>query len=242
MYRVIIVEDDPMVADIDQRYVEMDRAFRVMRLCKNGAEGLRYVQEHPVDLVILDYYTPGMNGTEFVDRLHTMGKTPAVIMVTSASETNIIQGLLSRGVLDYLVKPFQYTRFQQALGRFCQYRQRLEQKPDTMDQQAIDQLLPQSEAVRQAVAPLSKGLNAGTLDTVRRFFARNPECSFTCEEISEQLGLSRITIRRYVNYLADEGEVVSTIDYQTGGRPAVRYTVAQGTTRLVEDLQNNPLL
>ena len=44
-----------------------------------------------------------------------MGKTPAIIMVTSANDTDIVRSLLSRGVLDYLVKPFEYARFRTAL-------------------------------------------------------------------------------------------------------------------------------
>ena len=97
MYRVMIVEDDPMVASIDKQYVEMDRAFRVVRVCKDGREGLEYLERNAVDLVILDYYTPAMTGMEFVDRLHAAGHSPAVIMVTSANDTQIVQGLLARG-------------------------------------------------------------------------------------------------------------------------------------------------
>lgn len=223
MYRVIIIEDDPMVADIDRQYVEMDNAFQVVKLCKNGSEGLEYLKTNQVDLIILDYYTPSMNGTEFVDKLHAMGKTPAIIMVTSANDTCIVQGLLARGVLDYLVKPFQYTRFQKALERYIKSRRVLGRDAEILDQSSIDRLFQPSSALE--VAPsLAKGLNAGTLDRVRQFFADHPGEHFTSEQVSEHLGLSRITIRRYVGYMADEKEISSVIDYQTGGRPAIRYS------------------
>lgn len=227
MYQVVIVEDDPMVAAIDRQYVEMDPAFQVARLCKNGMEGLDYLSSHPADLVILDYYTPSMTGMEFLDQLHATGKAPAVIMVTSANDSQIVQGMLSRGVLDYLVKPFQYVRFQQALERFVQSRQLLEGGTGCLDQSSIDTLVrgrSEPPAAVAAAAPLAKGLNAGTLDKVRYFFADNPGCQFTSEQVAEHLGLSRITIRRYVSHMAEEGEIVSSIDYQTGGRPAIRYS------------------
>ena len=51
----------------------------------------------------------------------------------------------------------------------------------------------------------------------------NPEHFFTSEQIAEHVGLSRITVRRYVNYMVDQGEITSSIDYQTGGRPSIRY-------------------
>jgi CitB family two-component system response regulator MalR/two-component system response regulator DctR len=167
-----------------------------------------------------------MDGTEFVDRLHAAGKRPDIIMVTSANDTCIVQGLLARGVLDYLVKPFQYSRFHQALERFLNSRQLLGCHSEVLDQGSIDQLFQRTSPPAQAAeAPqLAKGLNPGTLDRVRAFFACHPNEFFTSEQVSEHLGLSRITIRRYVSYMADEQEIESSIDYQTGGRPAVRYT------------------
>ena len=226
MYQVLIVEDDPMVADIDQQYVQMNSAFQVVKTCKNGAEGLEYLKFHDVDLIILDYYTPTMNGTEFVDRLHASGKMPAIIMVTSANDTCIVQGLLARGVLDYLVKPFQYSRFHQALDRFVNSRQLLGCHAEVLDQGSIDQLFQSTPPPAQAAeAPqLAKGLHSGTLERVRAFFSCHPNEFFTSEQVSEHLGLSRITIRRYVSYMADKQEIESSIDYQTGGRPAVLYT------------------
>ena len=226
MYRVLIIEDDPMVADIDRQYVEMDRAFQVIRICRDGAEGLEYLKQNNVDLIILDYYTPAMTGTEFVDKLHAMGKTPAIIMVTSANDTCIVQGLLARGVLDYLVKPFQHARFQQALDRFAQSSQIMAKDMDHLNQSSIDRLFQRGSAAHAGTAPqLAKGLNAGTLERVRQFFQNHPNDSFTGEQVAEHLGLSRITIRHYVGYMADKHEIESSIDYQTGGRPAVRYTL-----------------
>ena len=122
MYRVIIIEDDPMVASINKQYVEVSPSFRVVKLFKNGKEALEYLKKETVDLIILDYYTPFMNGAEFIDALHGTGKAPSVIMVTSASDTDIVSRLLSRGVIDYLVKPFEYTRFKMALDKFEEIR------------------------------------------------------------------------------------------------------------------------
>ena len=222
MYQVIIIEDDPMVAAIDKQYVEADSQFRVVRTFKSGGEALAHLPELKADLIILDYYTPGMNGTEFVDQLHTLGESPFIIAVTSANDTHIVQGLLARGVLDYLVKPFQFPRFRQALDRFLQARRLLEQGPGSMDQSAIDQLVHHREALPPGT-PLDKGVNFSTLSRIRRFFDENPELFFTSEQIAEHVGLSRITVRRYVNYMVDQGEITSSIDYQTGGRPSIRY-------------------
>ena len=79
MYHVMIIEDDPMVASINRQYVEATPSFQTDRVFKSGAEALEYLKDHTTDLIILDYYTPLMNGDVFIDRLHAMGKTPAII-------------------------------------------------------------------------------------------------------------------------------------------------------------------
>ena len=86
MYKVIIIEDDPMVASINKQYVELTSSFHVEATFKNGILALQYLQNCTVDLIILDYYTPQMNGDEFIDQLHAAGMTPAIIMVTSAND------------------------------------------------------------------------------------------------------------------------------------------------------------
>ena len=118
MYHVIIIEDDPMVASINKQYVEVTPEFRVDRIFKNGSEALPYLKTNPTDLIILDYYTPVMNGGEFLDALHNAGLTPSVIMVTSANDTDIVRSLLNRGVLRQLltVLPRQKSIWSTATG------------------------------------------------------------------------------------------------------------------------------
>ncbi len=223
MYKVIIVEDDPMVAAINRQYVELTSSFHVESVFKNGALALQYLRNCSVDLIILDYYTPQMNGDEFIDQLHAAGKTPAIIMVTSANDADTVHKLISRGVTDYLVKPFEYDRFKAALERFDN-RQKEMKAASTSDlgQNEIDKLfIPTDISVQKA--PLTKGLNENTLALIRDFLSEHPEEIFSSEQISEQVHLSRITVRRYLNYLVETSELVSMIDYQTGGRPSIKY-------------------
>ena len=222
MYQVIIIEDDPMVASINKQYIELTPSFRVMNVFKSGIEALEYLKENEVDLIILDYYTPLMNGAEFIDRLHAMGKAPSIIMVTSASDTDIVIRLLSRGVIDYLVKPFEYSRFKAALDKYSHMKEYLSKTKNNMGQDDIDKLLTRQESTGTAAAALTKGLNETTLGLIRAFLKENSDDTYSSEQIAEQIHLSRITIRRYMNYMVETGELVSTIDYQTGGRPSIR--------------------
>lgn len=222
MYRVIIIEDDPMVASINRKYVESMPGFGVAAVFKSGGDALEYIKDSAADLIILDYYTPLMNGDEFIDQLHAMGKTPSVIMVTSASDTDIVQKLLSRGVVDYLVKPFEFGRFKAALERFKALSEKLSHTRETMGQGEIDSLLS-LQSCPASRPQLAKGLNEATLSRIREFLTGHPGVSYSSEQIAEQVHLSRITIRRYMNYMVETGELKSSIDYQTGGRPSIRY-------------------
>ena len=100
MVSVMIIEDDPMVAAINRQYVENTPGFAVEAVFPSGVGALEYLKGHDVPLIILDFYTPMMNGMEFVDRLHGMGKAPAIIMVTSASDAQTIRQMFLRGVVD----------------------------------------------------------------------------------------------------------------------------------------------
>ena len=225
MYRVIIIEDDPMVAVINQNFIKKSPEFQVLAVFKSGIEALPYLSENPnVDLVLLDYYTPGMNGGEFLTQLQTIQCSPAVIMVTSANDTKIIRKLFTQGVIDYLVKPFEYARFKDALDRFILTHALLEEKGHhTLRQEDIDQLVIGKHTSFSSNSVLTKGINESTLQMVRDVFKQNTGVLFTSEQLAERVGLSRITIRRYVSYMMELEEISSAIDYQTGGRPSIMY-------------------
>ena len=209
MYHVIIIEDDPMVASINKQYVEVTPEFRVDRIFKNGSEALPYLKANPADLIILDYYPPVMNGGEFLDALHNAGLTPSVIMVTSANDTDIVRSLLNRGITDYLVKPFEYTRFKAALDRYTETNKYLEHSHGGLGQHDIDRLFSVNDQRADAKPSLAKGLNETTLAMIREYLQNNRNGFFTSEQIAEQIHLSRITIRRYMNYMVDTGEIIT---------------------------------
>lgn len=223
MYRVIIVEDDPMVGAINRQYVDMNPQFKVVGLFKNGKEGLSYVKRYPVDLVILDYYMPLMDGMEFIRQLKNMERRPEVIMVTAANETETVRKLLGAGIVDYLVKPFEYARFEQALEAFSGRQKLLASSGGSMSQKEIDSILGGGKGDGPRQGRMQKGLQEQTLELVRQYMRENPQREFTSEEIAEQVHLSRVTIRRYVNYMLETHEITSDIDYRTGGRPSIKY-------------------
>lgn len=84
MYRVIIVEDDPMVAELNRKYLEKEQEFIVVGDFRNGTEAMEYLRENQVELAILDYYMPVMNGREMIIACHDERIYLDFIMITAA--------------------------------------------------------------------------------------------------------------------------------------------------------------
>ena len=219
----IIVEDDPMVAQINQQYLRQMGQFEVDGLFTNGLEALEYLREYPVDLVILDIYMPVISGNELLRKLAAENIKCAVIMVTAATEVQAVDEALRLGVVDYLIKPFSFQRFQEAIRKYLSQRNLLK-NTTLVNQAVVDQLLhSDSPTTSMDQGDLRKGLSQKTLLYILEYLQEHAAEKHTCESISAASGLSKVTVRRYLNYLIETSQVLSSLDYETGGRPRVLY-------------------
>lgn len=218
LYRVVIVEDDPMVSLLDRTFTEKDPRFRVVQTFQDGQAALDWLAQNPADLVVLDVYMPLFTGLELLQALRRRHIPVDAIMVTAANDTDTVDQLLKLGVVDYLVKPFTFERFQQALDTFCRHREAV--AGGEVTQGALDKLF---SPAGPAAHGTPKGLQESTLELIRRCLRDAPPQGLPSEAIARQTSLSVVTVRRYVNYLVERGEAVSTVNYDTGGRPCRLY-------------------
>ena len=221
MYRTVIVEDDPMIATINKTFLGRDPRFALSASFHSGLDAMPWLRTHPTDLLILDVYMPRMTGLELLRELRAEEITLDVVMVTAANDSKTVDALLKLGVVDYLVKPFTAQRFQQALDTFCQHREAITAH-DVVSQEELD-------AMMASHPPIPKGLQPHTLARIRLHLSQVPEDGCSCESLAAQVGLSSVTVRRYLTYLVGRGEAVSTINYDTGGRPSLLYRLSPGT-------------
>lgn len=219
MYKVLVVEDDPMVRMINEQYVRMNKDFCIATSVKNGQEALDYIKENKVDLVILDVFMPFMNGVEFLKKLREQKLKTEVIMVTAANDTTTLEETMHLGVIDYLVKPFALERFQVALEKFTAKMNAINGS-DVLDQNLIDSIISNSPQKKSKEYP--KGIQEKTLERIKTCF-ENKNDWHSVELIAEELGISIVTVRHYVNYLVKEGFLQESINYETGGRPSSLY-------------------
>ena len=101
--KILIIEDDPLQADVVQLLLQQD-GFETV-LAPDGAEGLRRLYETQPDLVVLDLMLPQMDGWEVCRRIRELSTVPIIIMTSRRSDEEKIKGLRI-GVDDYIVKPF----------------------------------------------------------------------------------------------------------------------------------------
>ncbi|MCI7398080.1 MAG: response regulator [Spirochaetia bacterium] len=225
-YKVLIVEDDPMVAMINEQYVKQNKNFTVSSICRNGDEALSFLDDNAVDLIVLDVFMPVMDGVETLKTIRERKVSSEVIMVTAANDTQTLERTMHLGVLDYLIKPFTMERFSIALEKFMSQNKTLKENT-ILDQKSIDLLMSSKQESKQFLreAEYPKGINRKTLSTIMNFFDENTGWQ-TVDMIADKLKISIVTIRHYMNYLVEKRIVIEDINYETGGRPSMLYRKA----------------
>lgn len=212
-----------MVAQINRYYLEEFTDIQVVKVFRNGKKALEFLRQTPVDLVILDVYMPELSGLELLRNMRQLTIHADVIMVTAANATHYVDEMLRLGIVDYLVKPFEYERFRNAVEKYLQ-RKNLLCSHSTLSQQSIDWIV--KSGGHKAGSSLQKGLQEPTLSLVLKSLQQTPQCYFSCEDLSSRTGLSKVTVRRYLNHLRESRLIDCVVDYETGGRPSMKYRLA----------------
>ncbi len=226
MYNVIIVEDEVQIAHLNKYYLHLvSKELQVTALFVDGKKALDYLKQYPVDLILLDVYMPNFSGLELLQAIRSLHIPVDVIMLTAAKEAEEVAMAFQLGIVDYLVKPFDFSRFRQAIQKFL-HKQATLNSTEPLNQKTIDTMeRPQLE---EGEPPLKKGLQVKTMEKVMAFINTLDDSPFTVKSLADGIGLSIVTTQRYVNYLVDSGFLSTTIDYNTGGRPKMIYQRTMG--------------
>ncbi|MCU1662190.1 MAG: hypothetical protein QOI36_5638 [Pseudonocardiales bacterium] len=221
MIRTLIVEDDPIAAAAHASYVGRVRGFEVVGSAGSGTEALRMLGDRTIDLVLLDVNLPDTSGLEVLRRLRAAGHTADVIMVTRARDLAVVQAAISFGATQYLVKPFTFSAVRAKLEGYLEYRSRLGAGP-VVAQEDVDDLFGALRAPVES-SGLPKGVSRESLDAVVRTLTEAGAAGLTAAEVADAVGASRVTARRYLEYLADTGLAERHVRYGGAGRPQVEY-------------------
>jgi two-component system, CitB family, response regulator DctR len=220
--KILIVEDDPMVREIHRKFISALEGFLLVGEAGNGKEALEILQSKEVDLIIMDIFMPQMDGIKALKAIRKTNKDVDVIVISAAQGGAVIKEAARLGAYDYLIKPFNYERFTYSLLAYKRYVEALKSNRNKFTQEQVDGVFQASREAR--IQHLPKGLHPATLKKVTHIL-RETQKELSSDEMAAILGVSRVTARRYLEYLVSQGKVVMEPVYQETGRPVNKYKI-----------------
>jgi two-component system CitB family response regulator len=220
--KILIVEDDPAIAEIHRRFVQRLAGFEVLGVALTLFDAREQIAILKPDLVLLDVWLPDGEGFSLLRELRQAGASLDVILLTAAREASALQEAMRLGVVDFILKPVVFERLRDTLGNYAESRAALAALAD-IDQQAVDALFG-TPLQQVAAGGLPKGIDALTL---QRVLAALTSVGASAEEIGNRVGVSRTTARRYLEFLVGQQLASPELEYGTVGRPERRYQSIQ---------------
>ncbi|MFJ8457945.1 response regulator [Lysinibacillus xylanilyticus] len=230
--KVLLIEDDPMVREVNRQFIEQINGFSLIGYAGNGIEGIEKIKLLKPELVFMDVFMPEQDGIITLGKIREEHLPVDVIAVTAANDMPTVQRILHLGVYDYIMKPFTFERIEQTLKDYQAYKKKISSMQD-LTQHDVDHLMQQRIPVQVAAAPvtgailidvLPKGFNRATLDKVLSYIQES-NVAVSAEEVSTYIGTARVTARRYLDFLEKQNLLKVDIQYGSVGRPIHRYYI-----------------
>jgi two-component system, CitB family, response regulator len=228
LIQTFIVEDDKKIAEINRRFVEKVPGYAVIGIATNEREAKEQIEILQPHLILLDIYFPDMSGLHLLKWIRENFTNMDVIMITAAKEIEALKQAIHGGIFDYIIKPVMLDRFKETLNKYKDYyhtMNRLMNEKETINQDEIDKLIGKGNRER-IDENLPKGINRLTLDKVMAIIKKHKN-GMTAEEVGQQIGASRTTTRRYLEYLVSISLVTADISYGSVGRPERIYKIKE---------------
>lgn len=216
---VLIIEDDPMVAFINKQYLNKIGNINVLGPVATKKEVLSIIEKEKIDLLLLDVFLPDKNGLDILKDLRKNKYLVDVIIISAANNPDELREAFTCGIVDYLIKPFQFERFEEAINKY-KLKMNLLSAGSELNQKDIDSMYSNNK-----INELPKGLNKLTLERIVSFLKKNSYKVWTVRELASEVNLSNVTVKKYMDYLEETGDVSVEINYGNVGRPEYKYTI-----------------
>jgi len=226
---VVIAEDDPKISEIQSRFIEKIEGIDVVGIGNTIEESEQIIDIFQPDLVLLDYFFPDGNGVDLLWKIRRNYKNTDVIFITAAKEVTVLQDAIRGGVFDYILKPMTFSRFQSTLGKFLDHRNKLREMT-RLDQSGVDQIIHPAQDPAQTDVRMPKSIDPLTLEKVEDEVSKLNDDGVNAEAMGAQVGISRTTARRYLEFLVSKGTVKPSLVYGSVGRPERLYFQASSKT------------
>ena len=217
----MIIEDDPMVRDINSRFLKRIDGFKLYKAVGNLTEAKQFIKSKNLDLILLDVFLPNENGIDFLKWLRSEEIKTDVILITADKTIERVQEAFRYGAVDYLIKPFNFERFKESLVQFKERYYEFK-NIEEIEQSKLDKLILNSEVIQKEEG-LAKGFNKYTYKSLWDEIEKINGEYFTSEDMSERIKVARVTVRRYLEYMEKEGHLEKIVEYGKVGRPQHKF-------------------
>lgn len=217
----MIIEDDPMVRDINSRFLKRIDGFKLYKAVGNLTEAKQFIKSKKLDLILLDVFLPNENGIDFLKWLRSEEIKTDVILITADKTIERVQEAFRYGAVDYLIKPFNFERFKESLVQFKERYYEFK-NIEEIEQSKLDKLMLNSEVIQKEEG-LAKGFNKYTYKSLWDEIEKINGEYFTSEDMSERIKVARVTVRRYLEYMEKEGHLEKIVEYGKVGRPQHKF-------------------
>jgi two-component system, OmpR family, response regulator ResD len=178
--RILVIEDEPMVAEVVQRYLQRD-GFSVFTAA-DGEAGLKMAESVTPDLVVLDLMLPKLSGFDVYQRLRAHSPVPVIVVTARGEETDRIVGL-EMGADDYVAKPFSPREL---AARVKAVLRRWHMPPPANGTLRAGDITVEVAERRAKVGDKDLSLTAKEFDLLT-FFVRNPRQVFSRRQLLERV-------------------------------------------------------
>jgi CitB family two-component system response regulator MalR len=234
MIKVLIVEDDPMVIKFNKYYLEQIEGFKLSGIARSAHEALEVLRKEKIDLILLDVFMPVTSGLELLSEIRKMDKNIDVIMVSAARDSASVKKALQYGAVDYLIKPFEFERFSSALNNY-KNREKLIKNTEDLSQEELDKHILHNDQNSELIG-FPKGIGKSTLKLSWQKIIENKDENFSTEELARLVGVSRVSMSKYVSFLEEVDALKATITYGCLGRPIHRYKCLKTDKDLIDNM------
>ncbi|MCK8061076.1 MULTISPECIES: response regulator [unclassified Fusibacter] len=211
MKRILIIDDN---ADIRYALSQIcDFKGWEPKTASLVKEGLEILMNEEIDLILIDYHMPKINGLEGVKMIREKDPDVPIIVLTVDEKQQVADLFISNGANDFALKPIKAPDLISRISVHLKFSS-LKKKSDNADSS-------KSENTAQ-YRDYTKGININTLDIIIEFM-KNNENEYTIEEISENTGLAYQTVHRYLKHLLEYDVVRADYRYGKIGRPKQQF-------------------
>lgn len=213
---VLIVEDESRLAEIYAEFIRSHFQFRAVGIAASLDEARQMMQSLKPRLVLLDNYLPDGRGIELMEDIVSFNYNCRVIFITAASDMETCAKAIRYGTFDYIIKPVSYERLRQSLERFVRVLN-AQQSSDHVNQHRVDEMFNLHSKNFQYERH-SKGIEELTLKRIMDIFSIDGK-NHTADSVAKEVGTSKTTARRYLEYCVETRFLMVEISYGKIGRP-----------------------